>query len=433
MKRLGLIGLLFLVATGAIYGVESSADGTRGQGYIFIHGVLTVLMLAAARTVKNLPQGGWTLVLLLGIAARLLLMGVSPFNTHDVQRYLFDGRMVLEGVDPYRNAPDPKAYEQLYDEGFHVAPEHRKYPTIYPPMALSVFTLCAKAGPVTGLWIWKSLITGASILSLWLIALILRERSKEPWLVWLALSPLAILEVGVGAHVDALAMLGVSGLAWGIHRGQTWASAAGLSFAILSKIIPVWFVLGAWSKPILRKGFAAALLMTLLVYLAAMGFGFSPIGSLLEFAQVWRFGSVLGSFLAIFDMAQHTFFYVFATLFGWMILTHRFKNYAPEKLLGLIFAWGLATSPVLFPWYALSLLPLLALSPSGILIGWTSALPFTYEVIDAFDLSGVWAPSIWPQIILVLSTVLGMVIDGINERAVVLGGHVQSHNSTNTE
>ena len=132
-------------------------------------------------------------------------------------------------------------------------------------------------------------------------------------------------------------------------------------------------------------------------------------------------------------MAQHTFIYLFATLLGWMILTHRSKNQAVEKLLALIFAWGLATSPVLFPWYALSLLPLLALAPSGILIGWTSALPFTYEVIDAFDLSGVWAPSIWPQIVLVLSTVLGMVIHGISEREVVLGGHGQSHNSTNTE
>ena len=192
-------------------------------------------------------------------------------------------------------------------------------------------------------------------------------------------------------------------------------------------------ILAAWPKPNLRKAFAGAILLTLVAYGSAIALGFSPLGSLLEFARVWRFGSVLGSLLAIFDMAQHTFFYLFATLLGWMILTQRFKNHAPEKLLALIFAWGLATSPVLFPWYALSLLPLLALSPSGILIGWTSALPFTYEVIDAFDQSGVWAPSIWPQIVLVLSAVLGMVMDGINEREAVLGGHGQSHNSTNTE
>ena len=174
-------------------------------------------------------------------------------------------------------------------------------------------------------------------------------------------------------------------------------------------------------------------MLTIAGYGLAWGLGFSPVGSFLEFARVWRFGSVLASLLAVFDMAQHTWIYLFVTLLGWMILTQRFKNKTPEMLLTLIFAWGLATSPVLFPWYALSLLPLLALAPSGILIGWTSALPFTYEVIDAFDQSGVWAPSIWPQIVLVLSAVLGMVMDGINEREAVLGGHGQSHNSTNTE
>ena len=136
MRRLGLIGLLFLGATGALYGVESLPDGTRGHGYIVVHLVLTFLMLAAAHTVRNLAGGAWVFALLIGIAARLLLVGVSPFNTHDVQRYLFDGKMVLEGVDPYRNAPQPQEYQKLYDAGFQVAPEHRKYPTIYPPAAL---------------------------------------------------------------------------------------------------------------------------------------------------------------------------------------------------------------------------------------------------------------------------------------------------------
>ena len=119
---------------------------------------------------------------------------------------------------------------------------------------------------------------------------------------------------------------------------------------------------------------------------------------------------------------------------GWVFLTHRLqKRGSPEVLLGAILAWGLATSPVLFPWYALSVLPLLAVAPSGILVGWTSALPFSYEVIDAFDLSGVWAPSEWPQILLALCVGLGMAIDRRNERQAVLGGHEQSQNSTNTE
>lgn len=424
---------LFCFCTAAAYGVESSPPGTRGARYIGLHIVLTFMMFATARLAKANPLKTFQAILFTGIIARLVLVGVAPFNTHDVDRYLFDGRMVLDGTDPYTNNPDREVFSSIYEEGFNVAPEHRAYRTIYPPVALAVFTLCASLGAAAGFWLWKCLITAASILSLLLIAVVLRERGKHHWLVWLALSPLAILEVGIGAHADALSMLGVSCLVWGLHRGITWMSAAGLSFAILAKILPGWMLLAALVKPNLRRSFAGAVALSLGVYGLMMLLGFEPLGSLFEFARVWRFGSVLASLLGAFDMAHYTAIYPAVMFLGWMILTQRLQKKSTEMLLGAILAWGLATSPVLFPWYALSVLPLLAVAPSGILLGWTSALPFTYEVIDAFDLSEVWAPSIWPQIVLVLCAGLGVVMDEMNERQVVLGDRGQSHNSTNTE
>ena len=202
--------------------------------------------------------------------------------------------MVLEGVDPYENAPESSRFQHLYDEGFYVAPEHRSYSTIYPPLALSVFTLCAQAGAQAGFWIWKTLITAASVLGLWLVAVVLREKERAGWLVWLALSPLAVFEVGVGAHVDALAMLGVSILVWGMHRSKQWWSSIGLAVAILSKIIPAWLLLAGLIRRSLRKSFIGAVALTLIAYGLAMALGFKPLGSLFEFAEVWRFGSVFG-------------------------------------------------------------------------------------------------------------------------------------------
>ena len=73
--------------------------------------------------------------------------------------------------------------------------------------------------------------------------------------------------------------------------------------------------------------------------------------------------------------------------------------------------WAFFVSPVLFPWYLVVLLPLLSVAPSAILIGWLSIVPFTYEVIDAFDSSGVWAPSEWPMWATVITLGLGIAID----------------------
>lgn len=403
--------VVFVLTCLGTYAVASLPDGQRGMGYILVHVLLTLIMVSAIVVTRQAPKAAFRWFLFAGIAARILLVGVPPFTTHDVDRYLFDGKLLLEGYDPYVHPPRVEVFAQIYEDGFFVAPEHREYPTIYPPLALGVFAICAKAGPVAGLWCWKILLTLASLWSLFLVGRILHERGRHHWFPLFALSPIAVLEVGVGAHVDGLSMLGVSVFAWCLHAGFRTYAAAGLGAAILTKLTPIAIVLGLWLAPHNRRVGLLALGMVAAIYGIFFGAGLVPVGSLFDFANTWRFGSVLGWPLNYFDMAQHTWIYGAVMLLGALILTHRLKFKSLEFVCGATLAWILATSPVLFPWYALGVLPLIALAPSGILVGWISALPFTYEVIDAFDLSGVWAPSEWPGWVLLSSVGLGMVVD----------------------
>ena len=71
----------------------------------------------------------------------------------------------------------------------------------------------------------------------------------------------------------------------------------------------------------------------------------------------------------------------------------------------------LLISPVVFPWYLVPLVPLIALRPSGFWIAWATAVPLTYEVIDRFDSVGTWQPASWQLWIIGASCCLGLAVD----------------------
>ena len=71
----------------------------------------------------------------------------------------------------------------------------------------------------------------------------------------------------------------------------------------------------------------------------------------------------------------------------------------------------LAVSPVVFPWYLTALVPVIALKPSAALLGWVSAAPLTYIVLNQWLSEGVWAPAQWPLWTIAAVVIAGLFID----------------------
>jgi hypothetical protein len=59
-------------------------------------------------------------------------------------------------------------------------------------------------------------------------------------------------------------------------------------------------------------------------------------------------------------------------------------------------ALPLLLSPVIFPWYLMPLVPLMALYPNKYLIIWMFLMPLTYEVVGQFICCQVWQAAQWP-------------------------------------
>ena len=403
--------LLYLLGVVALYGVEVLPDGERGLAYVAVHCGLTALCGVIAWMLVRKGEAHARSVVALAVLARLLLLGVTPFTTHDVHRYTWDGRVALSGADPYRVSPKSMDARELIEEGWYVAPEHQAYPTIYPPLALGLFSLSALGGPVVAMWLWKCLVTLASILTVllgWRVCVI---RGCERHLVWVALHPLGLLESGVGAHLDTVAALGVAWALWGWVQGRGVVVGVGLGLGIILKLSPAVMVAGVIRDRTFREVAWSVLCVVTLGYGIALALGWHPVGSLPTFAQSWRFGSTFDWLLSQFDLPRHQWIVPSVLVLGWGLFGWWGRRLDFPRLAQVFLGWLFFVSPVLFPWYLVVLLPLLSIAPSAILIGWLTVAPFTYEVIDAFDVSGVWAPSEWPMWVTVVTLGMGGAID----------------------
>src|SRR5712692_3925501 len=219
MRRLHrILCTLFVAIARLAYFIAASPAGTRGLRYIGLHFALSALMVvvwAFSGRVAGPAERCWTLWA--GMAARALLIAVPPFTTHDVIRYLWDGRAALSGIDPYRISPAAAA---ALLGSWPIPVDNAHYVTLYPPGAIGLFALCAILGPTLAPWAWKTLVVVTSLITLGFSAAVLRVTSLERHLPLVALSPVLILEAGIGAHLDTVVALFVVVAVFFVQRGR---------------------------------------------------------------------------------------------------------------------------------------------------------------------------------------------------------------------
>ncbi|MBI3074334.1 MAG: DUF2029 domain-containing protein [Deltaproteobacteria bacterium] len=404
-----------LLAVASVYLIAHGApDTSRRALYIVVHFVLTASMFGVWATNGTATAGEHRVTLATGILARLILIAVPVFTTSDVARYLWDGRAILEGLDPYvvsPIAPEAAALRGLWP--FPTA--NNRVPTIYPPLAETVFALSAVFGAETSLFVYKAAVAAASIATLVWTARLLRLLSLERHLALVALSPLLILEGGVGAHVDIFAAASLAGALLLSTRGRSFLAGGAVGLGVLFKLMPavllVPFVLGLRRANALRTLSGAALVVAG-GYGLALAAGYEPIGSLFVFLEKWRFGSPLQS--AVRTLAGEGAVPYVAAVLGAMGLVASVVAARRERLavgLTIALATVIIVSPVAHPWYLAPLIVLLPLAPNAFVLGWATAFPLAYEVGDHFAATGRWEPATWPLVAIALTWMLSLAFD----------------------
>lgn len=220
------------------------------------------------------------LVLLLAMALRLLLLGSIPGLSDDFYRYLFDGQLLLRGINPYLELPD--SLQGLPDNAYWATLMEKMnspgYYSLYPPLHQFFFWLAALAGEniflnVLVIRICLLLVEG---INLWLMQkLLFIWRMPAHHISWYAFNPLVIMELTGNLHFEGLVLMGLLLAIYfysknnALGTGLSWALAIGIKLNPLI-LAPVW--IRFWDrrkfwKFTLTAGFFVLLFLSPIVYL----------------------------------------------------------------------------------------------------------------------------------------------------------------------
>jgi alpha-1,6-mannosyltransferase len=271
LTMLAAIGvLLVLLVAGGLVLLDwqpiGLADETRLAAFVAslcIAGALWLLAVAIVRRGRLPPRAIW---LVLGVAAamRLLTLTAPPVLSSDLYRYVWDGRVQLAGINPYRYLPADDALAFLRDEAVY---QHMNRAdsahTVYPPAAQAIFALAAALTP--GVFGMKLMIAAFDVLAIGALIALLRVAGRDPAeLLIYAWLPLTVWEFAGNAHIDgAAAGLLALALLLAVRGRRLWTGVV-LAAAALTKFLPAVVLPAFWRPPDRRLPIAFA--VTLVVF-----------------------------------------------------------------------------------------------------------------------------------------------------------------------
>jgi hypothetical protein len=388
----------------------------------------------------------------IALGLRLILVFVPPVFSDDLYRYIWDGRVLQSGTNPYEYAPSDVALAELRNDNWRKInnPDLR---TIYPPLGQLYFVLVTAVTPhELGFKIAAALMDSVVVLLVFLLGgggALRKTQTDSPehrsaLVAALAygLNPLAAVESGMSGHLDSFALVPTLGALLVLEKRHHLKAALLTGIGAGIKLAPAFlFPVIARRRRIVWLLFP---LFLLLLYLPFVSAGQGTVETLDTFIRRWEgnaglFAAVktgVWTFLEkgygvtgadamihlrwldpLADALQGTFFALHKDggfdparpgAFSLLDLSLAFT----KGLLGLIFAivlafvtlrrfepvratlWIMGTlvlvTPVLHPWYVLWVLPFAALRRawSWFVLGSTAALAY-------LPLDGWWRDQIW--------------------------------------
>jgi len=395
---------LLLAASTAVTAVSVTAlpfyDDKTGRLWplVALTGVLWVLFALAILSLRRVPlRAAVTLVLVGSVAIGGAAMAGPPNTSTDSARYAWDGIVQNAGVSPYEYAPADDALEHLRPDWLFPAPvaaadgelacegsrimksaepgsgetictaiNRATVPTIYPPAAEIFFAgVRLVTGPEPEYWPMQ--LAGLAM-SLGITVILLRalqNRGRDPrWAALWGWSPLAATEGVTNSHIDILAGLLVLVATLLVSNGHRWRGGIALGAAISVKLIPVIAAPALLRRQPVKVIFAsmAAFALLYVPYILASGIG--VLGYLPGYLREEGYSSGERFVLLSLIFPGPAALVLAVLLVGVTGALVWWKTDPADPWVGQLVMIGatlLIVSPR-YPWYALLLVPIIAMT-----------------------------------------------------------------------
>ena len=379
--------------------------GERTRPMLLLWGAAhAAYLLAAWWVVRGAPAGAAQdgtlvprpsavpIVLAIGLLARAFMIPAAPTLSEDIYRYLWDGRLVAHGVNPFPHAPSDPALLRYHSELIHHL-NHAGVPTIYPPAAQILFGAVAlvSATPLA----WKLALLGLEfILLVGLLDLLLRRGLPDDRLLLYYWNPLVLVESFGSGHVDLVAAAFLVATVALYERRRTMGAGFSFAMAVLTKYVPAMIV--PWlirRRAWLLLGVAAAAAAILAA--PFLGAGPALTTGLRIYARHWEFNGALYHLLreAIDSDLQIRYILAGAGVVATLAIAWRARSTSAAAFASMVAF--LLLSPTVFPWYAVPVVAFLPLHPDWGMAAFSGLLALSYLPLPLYRGTGVWALPGW--------------------------------------
>jgi hypothetical protein len=386
-----------LVLLGALAGVASIEPRAQVGAFLGLSGVAGAAYLVAVRTIPRVAGGSSRFLgvcLALAVLWRLPLLVAPPLLSNDIYRYVWDGRVQRLGYNPYTAAPSDPTLQHLHTEVTRRT-EHPTLPTIYPPAAELFFRAVAWAGESVLSFKIAFVLCDLTVMALLLWLLPVMGQSQW-WVLGYAWHPLVALEVAGSGHLDVLGVLPLVASAVAIARRRRLAAALLWSLAVAVKFLPLVLAPVGWRRIRLVDALGAGAALLALYGWFWTGGSALPTGSLVTYAERWRFNGPL--FSLVEGAAGLWTALAVPVVAGALVAAVQRARQAPVDR-PETWAWPIAATlafmPAVYPWYLLWMVPFLTSRQTAPLRVWTLMVILTYVVWHS-ELSGRgWTLPAW--------------------------------------
>ena len=277
------------------------------------------------------------------ILFRIIFLFSTPNLSQDFYRFIWDGRMILDGFNPYLSLPETfikqgiqpiHEAQQLYAGMGELNGSHY---TNYPPINQLCFLIAAlfSSKSIFGAMLVLKIIIIAADLGILHLGTKLLKSVNLPIknIFWYALNPFIIIEMTGNLHFEPVMIFFLIWSLYKLHKQQWIYSAILLACSVLVKLIPLlllplfyqWFVKNEqnWLNGFKKLGaFYTITLFTTFVF-------FLPFYTN-DFIE--NFGSSIGLWFGNFEF-NASFYYIFREI-GYM-----FRGYNEIAIIGKITAF----------------------------------------------------------------------------------------------
>ena len=346
----------------------------------------------------------------LAVLFRLLFLLAIPNLTQDFYRFVWDGRLILEGLNPYLHTPN-----ELMESSIGLFPQMNtlyegmgalsaKHYSNYPPVHQMPFIIAAfiSKHSILGSIVVLRLILISADLGILVFGKKLLKKLNKPTrtMYWFILNPLVIIELTGNLHFEGLMLCLFIMSLYFIHSKKLHMAAVVMALSIAVKLVPVLSLplflnkLG-WKKSVLFYSVTAAVFIILFIPFFSFG--------LLE-----NFSATIGLWFSNFEFNASVYYFLKGTLeningvsvinsMGIIVacvvtLQTSYLLLKKKKETGqiiLMILWILSgyyfISTTVHPWYIISLLLLSVFTNYKFVLVWSYTLILSYIAYNEFS------------------------------------------------